>query len=240
MDSSRTGGNGSRAYYNRTEGSSVKVTSTVLSQSARLGRTLIILSFSFLLLSSVFASTAGAITRTEVLRRATSWVKHRVGYSQHRYYAGYRRDCSGFVSMAWRLDKSYTSRTISSRARRISISKLRPGDAVLTPGHVSLFAGWKNKSRREYIAIEQTTWGGHATRHVRRMPRRAVALRRRGIAEPVRLTPAASALAVASSESSTTISTTFTVASIAEAIAEPLTTAPLVSLRFASVPNVLV
>ena len=32
------------------------------------------------------------------------------------YYRGYRRDCSGMVSMAWRLRTSYTSTTIRSRA----------------------------------------------------------------------------------------------------------------------------
>jgi hypothetical protein len=189
---------------------------------------------------SVFASTASAITRPEVIARATSWVKRRIPYSQHRYYAGYRRDCSGFVSMAWRLDRSYSSRTIRSKARRISIAALRPGDAVLTPGHVAIFGGWKNKARREYIAIEQTTWGSHAKRHVRRMPRRAIALRRRGIAEPGRRTAAAATLAAASLDSSATVSTTFTVASIADAVGDSQNGSGLVSLRLVGAPNILV
>jgi len=161
----------------------VKVRASNHRQPALGGRVLIILSFSFVLLLSVFASSAGAITRAEVLSRASSWIKRRVPYSQHGYHAGYRRDCSGFVSMAWKLDKSYSSRSIGSRARRVSISALKPGDAVLTPGHVAIFAGWKNRARREYIAVEQTTWGGHARRHVRSIPRRATALRRRGISD---------------------------------------------------------
>lgn len=147
------------------------------------GRAFIVLSFSSFLLLSVFVSSAGAITRAEVLSRASSWIKGRVPYSQHGYHAGYRRDCSGFVSMAWKLDTSYSSRSIRSKARRISVSALKPGDAVLTPGHVALFAGWKNRARGEYIAVEQTTWGDHARRHVRRIPRHATALRRRGISD---------------------------------------------------------
>ena len=131
----------------------------------------------------MFVSSAGAITRAELLSRASSWIKRRVPYSQHGYHAGYRRNCSGFVSMAWKLDTSYSSRTIGSKARRVSILALKPGDAVLTSGHVALFAGWKNRARREYIAVEQTTWGGHAVRHVRSIPRHATALRRDGISD---------------------------------------------------------
>jgi len=127
---------------------------------------------------------AHAITRATILKRANVWVKKKVPYSQSRYYKGYRRDCSGFVSMAWKLKKSYTTRTISKRAKRIKISSLKPGDAVLIPGHVSLFGGWKNKKKRTYYALEQTTWGSHAKKRVRKIPRGAKALRRKGITTP--------------------------------------------------------
>ena len=116
---------------------------------------------------------------------------------------------------------------------------------MLTPGHVAIFGGWKNKARGEYIAIEQTTWGDHARRHVRRIRGRAVALRRRGIADrkltaaarvpdPARTAAVAKTASTASAAiadaPATEISTTFTVASIAAAI-EPETPArPLVSL----------
>lgn len=124
---------------------------------------------------------ASAIDRAEVMRRATSWIRHRVPYSQSRYHKGYRQDCSGFVSMAWNLGRSYTTRSISSRATRIGVSQLRRGDAVLIRGHVSLFGGWKNRRAREYWAFEETTWGSHATKRARRLPRSAVALKRRGL-----------------------------------------------------------
>lgn len=119
----------------------------------------------------------------EIIARASSWVRQRVGYSQYRYKQGYRRDCSGMVSMAWGLTRSYTSSTIRSQAKRISKQELRPGDAVRIPGHVSIFAGWKNKRRGEYIALEQTTWGSHAKRHVRRFTANATALRSKHVVQ---------------------------------------------------------
>jgi hypothetical protein len=120
---------------------------------------------------------AAAITRAEVLARAHSWVAKRVIYSQHRSYGGYRRDCSGFVSMAWHLRRSYTSRSIRAVARRVPLSKLRPGDAVHTPGHVAIFVRWKNRAKRTYVAMEESRWGRPAMHHVRRLGRGARALR---------------------------------------------------------------
>jgi hypothetical protein len=128
---------------------------------------------------------AHAITREEILSRATSWVNKRVGYSRRANYGGYRRDCSGMVSMAWKLSGSYTSRTISSRARRIPVSALLPGDAILTPGHVAIFGGWADRRAGTFVALEQSGHGVGAVRRVRRLERRAVALRYRGISEPV-------------------------------------------------------
>lgn len=133
---------------------------------------------------------ASALTRHQVMKRASSWIVKKVPYSQRGTFKGYRRDCSGFVSMAWKLDHSYTTRSISARAKRIPIASLRPGDAILKPGHVSLFGGWKNRAKRQYWAYEQTTWGSHARKRVRTIPRRAKALRRKGIAEPQTLTVA--------------------------------------------------
>lgn len=140
--------------------------------------------------------SAGAITRSEIIARSKKWVAKRVPYSQSRYYRGYRQDCSGFVSMAWNLKRSYTSRTISSRARRVAISKLKPGDVVWKPGHVSIFGGWKNKRKRTYYALEQTTWGSHAKKRVRAIPRNAKGLRRDGLKRPVRRVASAPAPAV--------------------------------------------
>ena len=129
---------------------------------------------------------APAVTRDEIISRSKSWIKKKVPYSQRRFYQGYRQDCSGFVSMAWDLDKSYSSRTISKRAKRIKISSLKPGDAVWKPGHVSIFGGWKNKGKRTYYALEETQWGSHAKKRVRKIPSNAKALRLKGLEKPTR------------------------------------------------------
>jgi len=124
---------------------------------------------------------ASAITRAQVIKRANTWVKKRVPYSQSGYYKGYRRDCSGMVSMAWKLKRSYTSRTIGSVAKRVSKSKLRPGDAIHTPGHVAIFGGWANRAHTKYIALEQSGRGKPALKRVKTWRRGATALRLRGI-----------------------------------------------------------
>ncbi len=162
----------------------MKVTTSTFQRPTTSGRALIVLSLSIALLFSILLGSAGAIDRAGVLKRANHWVKKRVPYSQRGYYRGYRRDCSGFVSMAWNLKTSYSTRTIGSRAKRIAITSLKPGDAVLVRGrHVSIFGGWANKKRRSFIALEQTTWGSTARKRVRTIPRRAVAIRRKGIVE---------------------------------------------------------
>lgn len=125
---------------------------------------------------------AGALTRSQVMKRAKVWVDRKVPYSQRGTYQGYRRDCSGFVSMAWKLKSSYTTRSLSSKGKRIAVSSLKPGDAVLVPGrHVSIFGGWKNKAKRQFWAYEETTWGSHAKKRVRTVPHNARALRYKGI-----------------------------------------------------------
>lgn len=137
---------------------------------------------------------AGAISRERVIKRAKKWVAKRVPYSQSRHYQGYRQDCSGFVSMAWKLDRSYTSRNISSVARRIPKNKLKPGDAVHTPGHVSIFAGWRDRNHRRYYVYEETTWGSHAKKRIRTWRPNSRALRRKGIKEVPKIAPTASAV----------------------------------------------
>jgi hypothetical protein len=144
----------------------------------------IVLASLLMLVSGLFPTPALAITRGDVLARAHSWVAKRVMYSQSSSHGGYRRDCSGFVSMAWRLSTSYTSRTISAVAKRIPISQLRAGDAVHIPGHVTLFVAWKNKAKRTYVAMEEAQSGMPALHHVLTMERGATALRYRRIIDP--------------------------------------------------------
>jgi hypothetical protein len=149
-----------------------------------LGRALVAIPLMMAISFGASAAPAHAITRKTVIKRANHWIKKRVKYSQSSYYRGYRRDCSGFVSMAWKLKKSYTSSTIRHKAKRISWRKLKRGDAVRRSGHVEIFGGWKNKKKRTYWALEESTWGKPAMRRVKQFKHGYSALRYHGITKP--------------------------------------------------------
>jgi len=168
---------------NPAEGNRVKVQKSVLTMTAKVARLLVVIPLSMTLSLGALVSPAHAITRPQVIARANHWIKKRVRYSQRSTYQGYRRDCSGFVSMAWKLKHSYTSSSIRSKARRISWRSLKPGDAVRRSGHVEIFAGWKNKKHRRYWALEESTWGKPALRAVKQFKSGYSALRRVGITD---------------------------------------------------------
>ena len=112
---------------------------------------LIPLAVAFVLLG---ASQAFAITRATVLDRAQRRIDLPVGYSQSKYYAGYRTDCSGYVSMCWATGSSYNTRTFYQVTHRISVADLRPGDALLKKGyHIRLFYGWLDDAHTTYIVV---------------------------------------------------------------------------------------
>jgi hypothetical protein len=146
-------------------------------------RRIVTVALSAIMILATFVAPAHAITRPEVMKRANHWVKKKVRYSQSSYYQGYRRDCSGFVSMAWKLKTSYTSSSIRSVGKRISVNSLKPGDAVRRTGHVEIFGGWKNKSKRQYWALEESDWGKPALKRVKTFKRGQSALRLPGIAD---------------------------------------------------------
>jgi hypothetical protein len=171
-----------------------------------LGRLLLAIPLSMALTIGVQTAPASAITRAEVISRAHVWVKRRVRYSQSGYYRGYRRDCSGMVSMAWNLKKSYTSSTIRSAARRISKGQLQPGDAVRYPGHVAVFAGWKNKRKGTYYVMEQSGQGKPAAKRVKKWKRGSQALRYRGIQDNPVLVASAAAPPAAVAAATTAVS----------------------------------
>ena len=119
------------------------------------------------------AALRADVSRKEVLRRGRSWITERVMYSQTEYhrnrYGRYRRDCSGYVSMCWLLDRSYTTATIMQVAHRIPRNQLRPGDALWrrkdNSGHIALFRARDSKGRvvvwEEYATgqpCRQRTW----------------------------------------------------------------------------------
>ncbi|KAL0213744.1 hypothetical protein P9112_005928 [Eukaryota sp. TZLM1-RC] len=101
----------------------------------------------------------GCVRRQTVLARGKRWVDKGVPYSQKKTFEGYRTDCSGFVSMAWKLAKpGRTTRNLSGVSKRISKkSQIQPGDAMLNVGsHVALFVAWADKAKTKYVAYEES------------------------------------------------------------------------------------
>jgi len=114
----------------------------------------------------------GPIPASEILSRADTWYQHRwdsnMTYDQggsHVDPAGksYRRDCSGFVSMAWHLDHSrvtFQPDSLANVAERIAKDALQPGDLVMASnggsagGHAVLFEKWVDGSHGAYWAYE--------------------------------------------------------------------------------------
>jgi len=101
------------------------------------------------------AAPAFGITQATVLDRAQRRIDRPVPYSQTKYYAGYRTDCSGYVSMCWATGSSYNTRTFHQVTHRIAVDELRPGDALLKKGyHIRLFYGWLDDAHTTYISYE--------------------------------------------------------------------------------------
>ncbi|KAK4184634.1 hypothetical protein QBC35DRAFT_46663 [Podospora australis] len=114
------------------------------------------------------SSYQGRISRSEIISRGRYWTSRHVPYSQQRTYPDaqgrrYRTDCSGFVSMALHASApGYNTVSLTSIARSISSSDLKPGDFVGTlgagtggdAGHVVLFLSWVGGSRSRYDALE--------------------------------------------------------------------------------------
>ena len=157
-----------------------------------------------LLSCALVPATAAAIPRATVIARGKAWLKvvrvdpktgaRTIGvpYSQGAYaledgskvptnapdpyLAGYRTDCSGFVSMCLNLRDShgrpYSTSTWEMGANTSALFKLRsvkraelqPGDIMLKSrvwyrgpsGHAIIFAGWARADMSEYWALEQT------------------------------------------------------------------------------------
>ncbi|MFF8971500.1 peptidoglycan-binding protein [Streptomyces sp. NPDC014995] len=111
------------------------------------------------------AVTTPATTRADIIRRAKTWVAAAVPYSMSAYWSdGYRQDCSGYVSMAWKLPGNEWTGSLHQYATRITKEELQPGDILLfhnpsnphNGSHVVLFGGWTDYTHTYYIAYEQT------------------------------------------------------------------------------------
>ena len=88
-------------------------------------------------------------------------------------FGGYRRDCSGYVSMALGLPgPGLNTITLAAHSTIIGKTEMQPGDLMIKPapggaGHVVLFAGWTDNSMSSYWGYEQSGDGGT---HYRRIP----------------------------------------------------------------------
>ncbi|MER7577520.1 hypothetical protein [Streptomyces sp. NPDC126514] len=114
----------------------------------------------------------GLISRTEVLQRAAQWVIEGVPYSQTSWWTNtlgtYRQDCSGYVSMAWRLDQrsNYWTGNLGTVAHPVPATDLQPGDILLSSPHTVIFAGWDDDSHQRFSLYEQPR-PGHTARYTR-------------------------------------------------------------------------
>jgi hypothetical protein len=96
---------------------------------------------------------AAAAGRDEIVERGIDWLENGNTYDRSRYFEGFRRDCSGFVSMAWEISQNPSTAYFppfvngTYAVKLGSLDELAPGDAVNKTyrnpfGHVMLFAGW--------------------------------------------------------------------------------------------------
>jgi hypothetical protein len=115
--------------------------------------------------ADILAATSQA--NRAVIDRGLQWVDDHIMYSQTELHDGWRRDCSGFVSMAWNLfhlKPGLVTSTFYERSRPIPWSDLTPGDALLRPAeHVMLFAGWANSSHTMFCVLEEFDYGHPAS-----------------------------------------------------------------------------
>lgn len=99
------------------------------------------------------AGYMGNISRSNVMSRAEYWHQEKVQYDQggtfpdntgnHRY----RRDCSGFVSMAWHSEApGHSTRSLDNISHPVLWGSLLPGDIVNHyDDHCMLFDHWVEK-----------------------------------------------------------------------------------------------
>ncbi|MFI6079238.1 NlpC/P60 family protein [Actinoplanes sp. NPDC051343] len=119
---------------------------------------------------------------TAVFARARSWLHAWRGGGPVPYlrsnvatdlFGGYRRDCSGYVSMALGLrGPGLNTIELAARSRPISKADLQPGGLMINPaprgaGHVVLFERWGDASKSSYYGFEQSGDGGT---HYREIP----------------------------------------------------------------------
>ncbi len=138
--------------------------------------------------------------RLWTLAIAHRWIDLGITYARGRTFEGYRRDCSGFVSMAWGLPKPGASTAMLEPFSNhpdtfeIAIDDLIAGDGLNrrtrqqvagggTIGHVRLFGGWINKAEGTHCILDyySTDKVGRAVKGTRNDLADYVGLRRNGL-----------------------------------------------------------
>ncbi len=109
-----------------------------------------------------------------VLARAATWltgwgggpVPYVSSSDPAAWLHGYRRDCSGYASMALGLPgPGLDSAGLAARATPIQKTQLRAGDLLINPapdlaGHVVIFDHWTDATLSSYVGYEQSGDGG--------------------------------------------------------------------------------
>lgn len=82
------------------------------------------------------------------------------------WFGGYRRDCSGYVSMALGLPgPGLNTAGLAARSTAITKADLASGDLLINPapdlaGHVVIFDHWADSAMASYVGYEQSGDGG--------------------------------------------------------------------------------
>jgi hypothetical protein len=109
-----------------------------------------------------------------VLQRAATWltawnggpVPYLSSTDPTTWFMGYRRDCSGYASMALGLPRpGLDTAALAARATPIGKADLRGGDLLINPapdqaGHVVIFDHWTDATMTSYMGFEQSGDGG--------------------------------------------------------------------------------
>src|SRR6476620_687840 len=119
--------------------------------------------------SPASAAPNDPISRADVVARAQNWMDRNIQYSQSGTATGpdgvysWRRDCSGFVSMALKLVPTGLSApntnalATSTYSFGIAKANLKAGDYLVDPGnHVVLFQKWANADHTQFWLYEES------------------------------------------------------------------------------------
>jgi hypothetical protein len=113
---------------------------------------------------------AFATGRSHIVDRGFAWYDQGITYNTNHSFQGYRRDCSGFVSMAWEFTSNPNTALfppfVSGKyaVELPSFDDLVPGDAINKTfrnpvGHVMLFVGWATFDHSQMFFLQHYSTG---------------------------------------------------------------------------------